>query len=169
MFGFVIPPIITMLLSGLWHGAILAMLAWGFLHGLLLIIERLIYEKWPASRPNRLNFAWLMISRIVTFMLISFGWVLFASPGFRQAIGVIRELFLNPVFVEKISPSIPLILIFLSFLLDFAEHQKGDELWWQKTTILPKAIGISFFLLVLITAIVFQNQEPVQTFIYQGF
>ena len=34
----VIPPLLTMLVSGFWHGASLALLFWGFLHGLYLVL-----------------------------------------------------------------------------------------------------------------------------------
>ncbi|MDQ3007075.1 MAG: hypothetical protein M3R47_17045, partial [Chloroflexota bacterium] len=37
----ILPPMITMLVSGLWHGLSLHMLVWGGLHGLYQIIERI--------------------------------------------------------------------------------------------------------------------------------
>ncbi len=37
---------LTMLLGGLWHGANLAFVFWGFLHGLYLIMQRLISPAW---------------------------------------------------------------------------------------------------------------------------
>jgi D-alanyl-lipoteichoic acid acyltransferase DltB (MBOAT superfamily) len=169
LLAFILPPVITMALSGLWHGAIFSMLIWGFFHGILLIIERLIYEKWPASRPGRLNLPGQMASWIVTYFFVSFGWVLFASPGLRRAIDAIEELIFRPVFAEKISIILPLGLIFLSFLLDYAAQKQGDELWWQKLGLSSRAVGIAIFLLILTAAITYQNQEPVKSFIYQGF
>lgn len=167
--GIILPPLITMFVSGLWHGLTLAMLAWGFAHGLLLIFERLIYEKWPQVRPSRLSISGQFVSRVITFFFISLGWVPFSSPGLQQSIEAFKGLFLNPVVFSKSSQTIPFLLIGLSFLLDIVSQNSSDELWWKKATNPAQAIGVSVSLMLLIAAISFQTQEPVRAFIYQGF
>ena len=46
-----LPPLLTMLASGLWHGTGWAMLLWGALHGVYLIRERLLALWHPAGPP----------------------------------------------------------------------------------------------------------------------
>jgi alginate O-acetyltransferase complex protein AlgI len=165
----VIPPIITMLASGLWHGVNLAMVTWGFIHGLFLIFERLLYEKWPQLRPARLSTFGQKISRLVTFFFVSICWIPFSSPGLQPSINAVNHLFLKPVLVNGFLPIIPLFLIAFSFFLDISTQNSGDELWWQKLAIPKQAFWIVFFLVILSTAFLFQTQQPVNTFIYQGF
>lgn len=66
--------ILTMAISGLWHGSALTFIAWGMYHGVLLVLERLtqiagvhIFEKKRAV--------------IFTFPLIMFGWMIFRSES----------------------------------------------------------------------------------------
>ncbi len=73
-----IPPMVTMLLSGIWHGAGWTYLVWGGMYGLLIVLYQSIGMggNWkPASRVQAI-LAWL-----VMFSFIVFGWLLFAAPS----------------------------------------------------------------------------------------
>jgi alginate O-acetyltransferase complex protein AlgI len=166
---YLIPPILTMLISGLWHGTTLAMLTWGFAHGILLIVERLLYERWSQIRPSRLNPMGQFSSRLITFLFVCLGWVPFSSPGLQQSIEVIRSLFFKPYIFDERIQIFPILLIILSFVLDFTAQKSDDELWWQKIPVTMQAVGISVSILALAAAITYQIQEPVSAFIYQGF
>lgn len=68
--------LLTMLLSGLWHGAGLNFLVWGLWHGLLLCLHRW-WRQWrplirPPSRASRFG-GWLL-----TFASVNLGWAFFA-------------------------------------------------------------------------------------------
>ncbi len=41
----VLPPMMTMIVSGLWHGVSMNMLLWGGLHGLFLAVERIVSSR----------------------------------------------------------------------------------------------------------------------------
>jgi alginate O-acetyltransferase complex protein AlgI len=67
--------LITMLISGLWHGAGFNFLAWGLWHGLLLAS----YRFWrnlrpPPESPSRLRIG---LSWALTFALVNLGWAFF--------------------------------------------------------------------------------------------
>jgi alginate O-acetyltransferase complex protein AlgI len=49
----IIPPMATMLISGLWHGLGWHMLLWGGLHGLYQVIERLTILRGPVVPPQK--------------------------------------------------------------------------------------------------------------------
>lgn len=75
--NFVLPPMVTLLVSGLWHGLSWNMLVWGGLHGLYLVLERLpsLFHPIPPldERPRwRQN-----LGVAVTFVLAALAWVPF--------------------------------------------------------------------------------------------
>ncbi len=73
-----IPPLVTMFVSGLWHGAGWTFVVWGLYYGVLITAyqEAGIRGDWrPASRWGS-GLAWLLM-----FALIVFGWTLFRAPS----------------------------------------------------------------------------------------
>lgn len=72
------PPMLTMLVSGLWHGAGATFLLWGAYHGLLSVGYQLagIQGDWKPANPLKRLAAWL-----VMFALIVFGWLIFRAPS----------------------------------------------------------------------------------------
>ena len=84
---------LTMLLGGLWHGAAWTFLAWGGLHGALLIGERglralpsarwAVWRKWYGELP--------LIA--LTFAAVCCTWVFFRAESFAQAAAVLSAMF----------------------------------------------------------------------------
>lgn len=74
---FVFATLFTMGLCGLWHGAGWTFVAWGFLHGVGLIVCR----AW-SERGIPLPFA---VSWAITMLFVIAGWVLFRAPDFHTA------------------------------------------------------------------------------------
>jgi alginate O-acetyltransferase complex protein AlgI len=66
--------LITMMLSGLWHGAGLNFIAWGLWHGTLLCIHRL----WTGLRGPATSRAGIAASWVLTFGTVNLGWAFFA-------------------------------------------------------------------------------------------
>lgn len=86
---------ITMFLGGLWHGAGWTFVAWGTLHGFYLIVNHF----WRAMRdrlgiaagpPNGLG-PWA--GRILTFVAVVIGWVLFRAKDFSVAQAMLAGMF----------------------------------------------------------------------------
>lgn len=73
-----IPPLITMLISGMWHGIGWIFILWGLYHGVLIIIYQLIGLRgdWKPAGFIKSFFAWL-----VMFLLILFSWLIFRAPS----------------------------------------------------------------------------------------
>lgn len=63
---------VTFLLSGIWHGAAWNFVIWGALHGLGLVVERLVRGKLPI--PALLSFA-------LTFCFVTLSWSVFFLPA----------------------------------------------------------------------------------------
>lgn len=85
---------ITMVLGGLWHGAGWTFVAWGFLHGLYLVINHAWVKLRRALggrliRPSRLGrfLGWLL-----TFLAVVIGWVFFRAADFDAALRILSGM-----------------------------------------------------------------------------
>ncbi|MEP6955284.1 MAG: MBOAT family O-acyltransferase [Chthoniobacterales bacterium] len=85
--------ILTMLISGLWHGAGLNFIAWGLWHGCLLAGHRLWRKNRPVGNqePSLLGSA---LSWALTFLLVNLGWAFFCMD-FPTALFFFRRLLLG--------------------------------------------------------------------------
>jgi alginate O-acetyltransferase complex protein AlgI len=84
--------LITMFLSGLWHGAGLNFVVWGLWHGFLLVAHRL-WTRWhPAVRPPG-KFGKLCAWGL-TFVAVNLGWAFFCMD-LRTATFFLRRLFIG--------------------------------------------------------------------------
>jgi D-alanyl-lipoteichoic acid acyltransferase DltB (MBOAT superfamily) len=68
---------LTMVLGGIWHGAGWTFVLWGAYHGVLLVAQRTFGQR-GAALP-------LPLARLLTFMAVVGGWVLFRAPSIRRA------------------------------------------------------------------------------------
>ncbi len=73
------------LISGLWHGASWNFVLWGAFHGLFLILDRLFLEK----QLKKLG----ILAVLVTFFIVTMGWVLFRMDTLTEAGIVYARLF----------------------------------------------------------------------------
>ena len=76
----VLPSLVTLLVSGAWHGLSWNMLAWGALHGFYLVFERvwgLILPEAPQDERPR----WRQrLGTLLTFLLAALAWLPFRMP-----------------------------------------------------------------------------------------
>ena len=80
---------IVMGLGGLWHGAGFSYLAWGLMHGLLLVLERPLL-----SRLASIDFAAFRAARMtVVFVCVSMLWIFFKLPNFDHALNYLAGMF----------------------------------------------------------------------------
>ncbi|WP_190810445.1 MBOAT family protein [Flagellimonas sp. S3867] len=77
--------IVTMLLSGLWHGANYTFLIWATIHTILLLIEKLVKLRIKINER---------ISILIVFILVLVAWVYFRAENFAQGNEIVSKLFL---------------------------------------------------------------------------
>ncbi|MBV6397286.1 MAG: Peptidoglycan O-acetyltransferase [Anaerolineales bacterium] len=91
-----LPTLITMLLSGLWHGANWTFVIWGGLHGLYLIVEL-----WTTRLRERLARALHLdsvpqlraaLQTFSVFLLVSFALIFFRAPSLAAALDYIQRI-----------------------------------------------------------------------------
>lgn len=80
---------LTMLLGGLWHGANWAFVFWGFLHGMYLVLQRIVGPRWRSlARSIRLpRLADDAVSIFTVYVLTLLAWVFFRSGSIGLAGG----------------------------------------------------------------------------------
>jgi len=80
---------LTMLLGGLWHGAAWTFVVWGALHGLYLVVERLLrYRVKIKITP------WNgVLLALLTYTCVNFTWVFFRAREFSTAKNLIGSMF----------------------------------------------------------------------------
>ena len=79
---------ITMVLSGLWHGANATYLVWGAYHGLGCVIHRLLGKRGSQKTPWQ-----TALCTAANCLFVSAGWVIFRADSMAQAMAVFSGLF----------------------------------------------------------------------------
>ena len=75
---------VVWLLTGLWHGATTAFIAWGALHGFFIIVERIGFKK----ILDKIGF----LRYVYTGLVVLFGWVIFRVANLQPALQYIRRM-----------------------------------------------------------------------------
>ena len=129
--------LIVFFLSGLWHGARWNFVAWGIIHGSLLIIERLIQKN---TKIKLFPF----LSGMIVFICTCFAWIFFRAKGIEDAFLAVQKI-CQMSFEENITRvfnTSELIFAFLLiFLLIFSE------------TFIKRTIFRNHMLLILISCL----------------
>jgi D-alanyl-lipoteichoic acid acyltransferase DltB (MBOAT superfamily) len=89
------PTLLTMLVSGVWHGAGYLFVLWGLLHGVYLTINhawRLTGAKLWSGKEAYVRFM-RPVGFVLTFFSVVFAMVIFRSPNGHAAAGVLKGMF----------------------------------------------------------------------------
>jgi D-alanyl-lipoteichoic acid acyltransferase DltB (MBOAT superfamily) len=87
--------LITMFLGGLWHGASWTFVVWGLLHGLYLVLQRLVSPAWQLAINGIRLPGWMaaVIEIFTVFALTCLGWIFFRAQTFTDAFRIIEIIF----------------------------------------------------------------------------
>ncbi len=88
---------IVFVVSGLWHGAAMTFVIWGFIHGVIIVIEKAsvnfrknAYDQLGLSKntfSNRLFFS------LITFIIVCFAWLFFRANSLNDSMLLISNMF----------------------------------------------------------------------------
>ncbi|UBF28107.1 MBOAT family protein [Kovacikia minuta CCNUW1] len=125
---------IIMLIAGIWHGAAWGFVVWGILHGLALVIHRLVDA--ISSRNEGLKRFWqnppgIVTGWLLTQLMVFFAWIFFRLPDLKDSWLVVQRLwghaadaqFAQKVYAETFgleSVQIALLLAILATLMGIA-------------------------------------------------
>jgi D-alanyl-lipoteichoic acid acyltransferase DltB (MBOAT superfamily) len=123
--------LVTMGMSGLWHGANWTFIVWGLLHGIYLAAHRLLQlNKWlPTHFPSVwAKHAWTIIGAVITFHFILVTWVFFRAPSISVAIEVLQRAIVDLGAKEVIFQiGRPLGLFVALFAIDGLQAHYGEH------------------------------------------
>ena len=90
---------VVFLVSGLWHGASWNFVVWGFLHGMYQIFGAMTLNARKCCTDflgiDRTTKQYKFFQQIITFALVTFGWIFFRSEGLTQAVVIVKNIFTN--------------------------------------------------------------------------
>ncbi len=157
--------IITMLLGGLWHGAAWTFVVWGALHGLYLVIERLLRHRFTI----KLNAFTGLFLALGTYTLINFTWVFFRATDFTIAWNLLSSMiFLNEQEGVMLLPYFDILKVFTVIFLTFTIHwlMRNTTVRSQAEKLSPIALGTIWGSMLFLIAI---SQATGEQFIYFQF
>jgi alginate O-acetyltransferase complex protein AlgI len=153
---------ITFLLSGFWHGASYNFIIWGFLHGALLIAEKITIKIFPTFKGFSL----------LVFISVILCWVPFRAANLAQTVAAWSPLFSFNFIIEKFI--YPLSIHNQLFLIPLALFVV-IEFWINKLTFaekvmqIPKPVRWVIYYTLILCILVFGDFNNAPTFIYFQF
>src|SRR5262249_41450194 len=89
-----VPTLLTMFISGVWHGAGYNFIIWGLLHGLYLVINHAWRLVGPKLCPDRASYDRFMtpVGLILTFVSVSAAMVFFRAPAVASAMDLLKGM-----------------------------------------------------------------------------
>jgi alginate O-acetyltransferase complex protein AlgI len=136
--------LVLFLACGLWHGASWTYVIWGGLHGVYLLIWRLLGRRPPRRGPRR----WVAI--VITFHQVLFAWLFFRAGTLAHAGEVLRALGRpGPFFREPLLANALLPLLLMIGLEIAKDPLQLDEWLLQRRTWVALALGLVVVFLVV--------------------
>jgi D-alanyl-lipoteichoic acid acyltransferase DltB (MBOAT superfamily) len=173
----IIPPMVTMLASGLWHGGNWTFIIWGALHGIFMVVSILWSQakksiNWSFALPSRLATG---IKIFATFNLVSFAWIFFRANSLSDALYIIRHLFVNLEIQSSLFELMPggsyewtiaILAILLMETVHMVQMKMGSLR--QATRIQPVWLRWSIYFGLVMVIFIFGKFESTE-FIYSRF
>ncbi len=147
---------LTMVISGLWHGAAWTFIIWGAVHAIgrccTRELERTSFYKERVPR---------ILKQIFVFAFVTFAWIFFRADSISDAWIILTGIFTSG-FADPRCPLLALALIFAVWLYQFAYESRLKwvlELWAVR-------IGIIVLMVLYLALFAPSSQQP---FIYLQF
>ncbi|MCR5746681.1 MAG: MBOAT family protein [Lachnospiraceae bacterium] len=178
---------LTMLLSGLWHGADWSFVIWGGLHGLYQVVEDFCHKHF-AKKENRgkrekdikRSVPWNIGHGILTFGLVSFAWSFFRANNTSDAIYIATHMprglghiansyvmMLNNMGLDGKSLAWIIVLVAVLMAVDFVGLKQDIYIAFGKLPIVVRwLIYISLTVYIIVMSL---NGGQHQEFIYFQF
>ncbi len=155
---------ITMLLGGLWHGAAWTFVVWGAIHGIYLVIERMLRGKIHI----KINAFSGILLALLTYTLVNITWVFFRAREFSVAKNMIYSMLSLNGDGEKLLGTFDIVkvmsLISILFICHWVMRNTSMKEVSQKTS--PIVLGIVWAIMFFLIAI---SQGSGEQFIYFQF
>ena len=157
IWGIVIALMITFILSGVWHGATLAFITWGFMQGVFLSVEALTNKNKTAfEKKHNLNSkAWYTLIGIVfTYILFATSEVFGRGTDINEALVIFNKIFTTTGQLFLGESSNLLFMIFGVLLLMFKdftdEYYPNRFLFFENKSKIIRIISYSVVVILIL-------------------
>jgi len=171
VWGIVCALMLTFLISGIWHGAALTFIVWGFVQGVYLSIEALTQKRRSALESKyNLTQKWfyLLICCLVVYLLFAFSQIFGRCVTLSDAWLVITKICSDrgPVFIDRATFAYGGLMVVVLFIKDFLSEYHTDFLFGfnSKHIVLRYTTYILVLFLILLFGVLDSSQ-----FIYFQF
>ncbi|MBR1775081.1 MAG: MBOAT family protein [Bacteroidales bacterium] len=158
---------LTMLIGGFWHGANLKFIFWGGVHGLLLIVDKLLKS---LTEKLSLKLIGRIFLGIITFHLVNTLWIFFRADSFDIALTIIEKstqtdiTTLGVIFAAYWKPLTITLLALIIHLLP-----KRFKLFYRDKFIISPIWFKVFVVILTVFVLVQVKSSAIQPFIYFQF
>jgi D-alanyl-lipoteichoic acid acyltransferase DltB (MBOAT superfamily) len=162
--------LVVFMVSGFWHGAKWTFVIWGILHGIYVIIERLMNllarRLAPADGRRQSGPLFRAFKVLVTFHLVLVAWVFFRADSVPLAASVLRKIAFDhgPLFWDELIVPAALAVVMLVALDAF--NRKTD--YWTDLDRFSVRFRAGYSAMLLVAVVLFGIEEGAQ-FIYFQF
>lgn len=178
--GLILAVLINFTIIGIWHGANLTFILFGFFHGcyfIPLIISGTLSKRKKIAREAKLPTAKEGLNMALTFLLVMLTFILFRSNSVTDAVTYYKNLFSFSLFSIpdfKEQNNVLLLLFFSLGMIGMEWIQRDKEHALQmsspknsETSLYSKSLRWSLYLLLIFLILCFEGNE--QDFIYLKF
>jgi D-alanyl-lipoteichoic acid acyltransferase DltB (MBOAT superfamily) len=109
---------LTMVISGLWHGAAWTYVLWGAVHAIGRVLTREL-ERSSFYRENVPR----LLKQILVFVFVGFAWIFFRADSIADAWLIISRIF-SSGFANPYCPILALAFVFFAWLYQFAYESR---------------------------------------------
>ena len=147
---------LTMLISGLWHGAAWTFVIWGALHALGRICTRELERS--AFYKERLP---KFVKRLLVFAFVTFAWIFFRAHSLSDARLIVTRIFTT----AWTDPAFPLVALFLVLSVWLYQHVYESK---ARRVLLLAPVRVALVVVMILYLAVFSGAGG-QAFIYLQF
>ncbi len=120
---------VVFIVSGLWHGANLTFVFWGFVHALFVIPVLLFFKKeTPFSKDKKLPTFPQLLRMGATFFIVVIAWVFFRSETLAMAFNYIGKIFSSSFFTMPIIPRSGILFLFCYMIVEWIQRHREHVL-----------------------------------------
>lgn len=159
--------------TGIWHGANWTFLLWGILHGLVIVVEKL------SGIPKKVeeNKGISVVYRILTLLVVVFGWVLFRADSVEVGFSYIATMLgtgngglADSTFLYYLRENVILLPVGILFALPVVKQLK-EKLSEKGETVATVCdyIGCGVQILLFVVSVSFLVMDAHNPFIYFNF
>ena len=163
--------LIVFAVCGVWHGANWTFIVWGLYHGILFIPLILFcskdFRRRTVNENNLLPHIREVLLMLLTFILVTLGWVMFNAPSLADGMGYIAGMFNKTLLAAPIGIGLGNIgyvmcLLIVAMLFEWCQREKEFPMQFKA----PGWVKV-VILYVLVVHIVFCNAAQTDFIYYQ--